>query len=111
MAACCLPIRLDRFKSIVLAWIQPVDMPRVDPEDARLAPHVESYKEVVAEKDDYRASFALSPDGRLLIKYARVKGVLAEIVDAKTNQLICVVQGTRATPQVYWKPDSCKRPI
>ena len=81
-------------------------MPRVDPEDARLASHVESYKEVVAEKDDYRASFALSPDGRLLIKYARVKGVLAEIVDAKTNQLIRAVQGTRATPQVYWKPDS-----
>jgi serine/threonine protein kinase/WD40 repeat protein len=82
----------------------------VDPEDARLAPYAEKFKQVVPNLvndglvNPYR-ELALSPDGTRLIRFADNRSVLAQMLDVKTFQLIRTIPGTERTTAVHWRPD------
>ena len=61
----------------------------IDPEEARVAPFRDRYKDVVpgvlADGSPYDYTrLALSPDGRVLIRYAFFRPTLVEMIDAKT---------------------------
>jgi serine/threonine protein kinase/WD40 repeat protein len=88
------------------------DVPLDDPEDRRLAPFLERYK-IKAPKLEtinnrlFRRNLALSPDGKLLIKYDfghQDEGF--DVIDTRTFAVIRHVPISKSIEKVYWRPDS-----